>query len=419
MAIREKADGDLVRRQNRQLVLQTLRQHGPMARVELGRRTGLSPASITSISGQLITERLIQELAGSLGAGPVRRGRPLVNLDLNPDAARIVVVKLSIDGIELALADFRGRIVTREIIQIAVYGVDPASFGQAVAQEIRRFTVRHRVKRGSILRIAVAVQGVADTQAGTIVWSPAFRARNIPICGPVIKALGIDCTISNDANMMAEGLISIDPDRYRGTSAVIFMGYGVGMGLIINGAVYHGSTGATAEFGHMNHLPGGPLCRCGRRGCIEAFVADYAIERAAEGNAGSGMPKVSPISEQTMERIEQSALSGDPLARRAFQQAGEALGYGIARLIALLSPEHIVLAGPGTRAMALIEPSLRQAIDDGVVDALRRNVDLDVVPLATDMIVKGTIDESLRLLDRGLLAAGPPYAQTVPMEASA
>jgi predicted NBD/HSP70 family sugar kinase len=416
----EKADSDLVRRQNRRIFLQALRQRGPLARIELGRQTGLSPASITSISSQLIDEGLVQEVAETGGSlEPVRRGRPLVRLDLNPDAARIVVVKLSIDGIELALADFGGRIVTREIIKVAVYDADPRSFGNVVATEVGRFLDRHKVKRRSVMRIAVAVQGLADSKAGTIVWSPAFSARNIQVCAPITRALGIDCTIANDANMIGEGLISIDPARYGGTSVVIFMGYGVGMGLIINGAVYHGATGAAAEFGHMNHVPGGPLCRCGRRGCIEAYAADYAIERAAEGDPMTGLPKVSPVSPDTMGRIERAALAGDFKATRAFQMAGEALGYGIARLIAVLSPEHIMLAGPGTRAMALIEPSLRRAMDDGVVDALRRNADLDVVPLATDMIIQGTIDESLRHLERDILAAGPPYAQPQFVETSA
>ena len=118
-------------------------------------------------------------------------------------------------------------------------------------------------------------------------WSPAFRARNIPVVAPVQSALGISCTIANDANMMAEGL---DPQRQTGTAAVVFMGYGVGMGLIINGSVYHGPTGAAAEFGHMNHLPHGALCRCGRRGCVEAYAADYGILRNASGEPDSRPP---------------------------------------------------------------------------------------------------------------------------------
>jgi predicted NBD/HSP70 family sugar kinase len=185
------------------------------------------------------------------------------------------------------------------------------------------------------------------------------------------------------------------------------MGYGVGMGLIIDGAVYHGPTGAAAEFGHMNHLPHGALCRCGRRGCVEAYAADYAIARAASGTPETAKPLETGVAEETMLGFEAAARRGDPLAAKAFQMAGEALGYGIARLIAILSPGRVVLAGPGTRAIALIEPSLRRAIEDGVVDALRRNVEIEVVPIATDIIIQGTIDGALRHLDREVFAPSP------------
>ena len=411
--MREKADSELVRRQNRRIVLETLRQHGPLARIELGRQTGLSPASMTSITGQLIVEGLVQELNEAvLLPEKLKRGRPLVRLDLNPAAASILMVKISIDGIELVLADFRGAIGLREVLHISIHDTDAGEFGHVVAREIGKFLTKNRVKRRAVTRIAIAVQGLADSQAGTIVWSPAFSARNIPVCKPVMRELGIHCTIANDANMIGEGLVSLNPTRYSGTSAVIFMGYGVGMGLIINGSVYHGATGAAAEFGHMNHVPGGPLCRCGRRGCVEAYAADYGILRTSEGGSESAPPPLSAVPEEAMLRIEDAARRGDKRARLAFAKAGEALGYGIARLIALLSPEHVTLTGPGTRAFALIEPSLRQAIDDGVVDTLRSNVDLDVAPIATDMIVKGTIDEALRHLDREMLAGSNPY----PME---
>ena len=137
--MREKADSDLVRRQNRRLVLDALRQHGPLARIELGRHTGLSPASITSISSQLIADGILR---GSRRTAhpvvPMRRGRPLTQLDINAESAHVVAVKISIDGVEMALADSRGTIIDRSISRIATYDAEPARFGKAVAAEIAR-----------------------------------------------------------------------------------------------------------------------------------------------------------------------------------------------------------------------------------------------------------------------------------------
>jgi predicted NBD/HSP70 family sugar kinase len=419
--MREKADSDLVRRQNRLLLLEALRQHGPLARVELGRHTGLSPASITSISSQLIADGILQEAEGqqAAAAGPQRRGRPLTQLAINPRAAHAVAVKISIDGLELALADGRGTILARHVSRISTYEADPKGFGGRVADEIAGLLARARVPARRVARIGIAVQGVADSQAGTVVWSPAFRTRNIPVSAPVEKRLGIACTLANDANMIAEGLITTGPARYGGTVAVVFIGYGVGMGLIINGQVYHGPTGAAGEFGHMNHLPDGPLCRCGRRGCVEAYAADYSLLRWASGKAATQPPSFNAIPEARLLALEAAAHRGEALAREAYASAGEALGFGLARLIAILTPSRIVLTGPGTRAMDLITPHFRRGLEEGVVDELRRNVDIEIVPIDTDMIIKGTIDRALRQIDREIFANGPLNRQGRRLEASA
>ena len=418
--MRQKADSDLVRRQNRRFLLETLRQQGPLARIELGRHTGLSPASITSIASQLIADGILQEVGDSqTPALPMRRGRPLTQLDLNPKSAHVIAVKISIDGIEMALADCRGTILKRHRSMIATYDADHPGFGQSVAAELKAFLVSSKVPARKVARIAVAVQGVADSQRGTIVWSPAFRVRNIPVCAPLAAELGIPCTIANDANMIAEGLISMNSVQYGGTAAIVFMGYGVGMGLVINGSVYHGPTGAAAEFGHMNHLPDGPLCRCGRRGCIEAYAADYGILRWARSNPGVKPPTLSSIAGDEMMALEAAARRGDQRALEAYAKAGEALGYGLARLIALLSPSRIVLAGPGTRAIAFIESHMRKAIEEGVVDELRRNVQIEFVPIDTDMIIQGSIDGALRFLDREIFALGPFEERALMLEESA
>jgi predicted NBD/HSP70 family sugar kinase len=407
--MREKADSDLVRRQNRLLLLEALRQNGPLARVELGRHTGLSPASITSISSQLIADGILEQVeAPALQPEMLhRRGRPLTQIDISGKSAHVVAVKLSIDGIELALADGRGDIVARHTARTSTYEADPKAFGRLVADEIGALLARIRIAARRVARISIAVQGVADSQTGTVVWSPAFRLRNIAVSGAIKERLGIACSIANDANMIAEGLISTRQVQPRETTAVVFIGYGVGMGLIINGQVYHGPRGAAAEFGHMNHMPDGPLCRCGRRGCVEAYAADYSLLRWASGEAATRPPSVSSIPEAELRALEAAAARGEAPAREAYAKAGEALGFGFARIISILTPSRIILTGPGTRAMALISPHLERALAAGVVEELRRNVEIEVIPTDTDMIIKGTISQALRSVDREIFAYGP------------
>jgi predicted NBD/HSP70 family sugar kinase len=393
--MQEKADSELVRRQNRRVVLDALRRHGPLARIELGRATGLSPASITSIASQLITEKAIEEVEQTLPKEDlVRRGRPTVRIGIRPEAAHVLAVNISIDEVRLAVADFAGQIVHRTTVHIPTYAAKQMQYGQDVADAISRFVEGHGFQRHAIARIGIAVQGLADDKAGTLVWSPAFSAKNIPLTVPIIKKLGVACLIANDANMIAEGFLADDPDNNRGTTATIFTGYGVGMGLIMGGRVYLGATGGASEFGHMNHIPHGAPCRCGRRGCIEAYAADYGIWREAHGTHDDTAPHEA-IDSELMRALLARAMAGDTRAVQAFEKAGEALGIGIARLIAILNPSQI------------IEPSLHKGVAAGVIEDLRNNVSIEFVPFETDMILRGTIAALLKAVDGDVAASGP------------
>jgi predicted NBD/HSP70 family sugar kinase len=401
----EKADSELVRRQNRRLVLGALRQHGASARVDLGRLTGLSPASITTICAQLIQEGIISEESLPLVTPPSgRRGRPVVRLSLNPGAALVMAVKISIDDIMIVLTDFCGETIARNEIRLPTYEAARDEFGNALAGEIEKFLSWQKITPRDVSRIGIAIQGLADSRNGAIVWSPAFKAGDIPVREPVESRFGIPCLVANDANMIAEGLLSTGRQKYGGVTAAIFTGYGVGMGIIINGNVFHGATGAAAEFGHMNHIPDGALCRCGRRGCIEAYVADYGILRHYTGETQNEAPRTA-VPESTMTGLHQKAKSGDISAKAAFELAGSALGYGIGRVISILNPDRIVLAGPGLQTSELMDSAMREALEQSVVEVLRRNVTIEQVRFNDDMIVRGTIEALLRAMDRDVFAA--------------
>lgn len=404
--MQSKADSELVRRQNRRLVLDGLRQNGPLARVELGRITGLSPASITTISGQLIEDKVIAELESPFPLPATgRRGRPTIQLGLRAPAAHVLAANIAIDTLVLALADYSGAVLRQERLHLSTHDAKADGFAAAVAGKIRSFLDSAGFPLSKLSRIGIAIQGVADSNKGMIVWSPAFAARDIPLGKTLHQELGIPCFVANDANMMAEGFLVMEPSARDRTVATIFTGYGVGLGLIIEGRVYHGASGGASEFGHMNHIPHGAMCRCGRRGCVEAYAADYGILRQANGGSETDVP-IGSVDRAAMVDVLVRARAGDEVARAAFAKAGEALGFGIGRLIALLNPDRVVLAGPGLDAQPLIEPALRRAVEDSVVEELRRGVSIEVVPVETDLILKGTMAALLRDVDGDMTALG-------------
>jgi predicted NBD/HSP70 family sugar kinase len=398
--LRFKADSEQIRRQNRSLVLETLRRQGQLARVELGRATGLSPATITSISSDLIDEGLVRSAGeGAQDSQKPGPGRPLVRLERNPDAARILAIKISIDEIDFAIADFSGNLVSRSVIHVPTFEANAQEFGRLLVEQAKVFLGVAATDPVQLRHIGVAVQGFADANQGTIVWSPAFRARNIPVAAPLALEFGVSCSVSNDANMIAESLLGGELSRFSGTAAVIYVGPGIGMGLIIKGAIYSGWSGAAAEFGHMNHMPHGPLCRCGQHGCIEAYAASYGIFRNARGDTSAEAPHTA-VPESEMITLEEEAKAGVPKAVNAFREAGLALGFGISRLAALLSPEKVYFAGPGTRAYPLMEAAIREGFEEGLVADLRQGLTFEVAEWNRDMITAGIVSGGLRFLDR-------------------
>lgn len=400
-----KADSDHVRRQNRSLVLSALRRREPIARVDLGQETHLSPATITAITADLIAEGLIEARADDAidqasPPEPARRGRPRVLLRLDPTAGYVLAVKIAFNSLVLQLADFSGATVALQEPEVQTFEESRDSFPRKLAGFIRAFVASAGIDLRQVAEIAIGAQGFVDTVGGSVMWSPAFRERDMRLVEPLVSELGRPCIISNDANMIAQALHEANPDVYNGTFAVIYVGQGVGAGLFIADRLHHGAAGSAAEFGHMNHVIDGPLCRCGRRGCIEAFASDYAVYRAFKGLPADAPPgDIRPTSSE-LKLVEQAASEGDPRAKAIYDSVGTALGYGVARLMAVINPSRIVFTGASLRAFPLFEQTLKASVEAALVEDLHRYTVIETLPWQEDMILNGLLSYMLTRLDR-------------------
>jgi predicted NBD/HSP70 family sugar kinase len=132
----------------------------------------------------------------------------------------------------------------------------------------------------------------------------------------------------------------------------------------------------------------------------------------AEGGGDADLKTVQP---EKMTELLARAQAGDKAVVAAFAKAGEALGFGISRLIAIINPDRIIVAGPSLPAAEFTEKAMHQAINDGVVEELRRHVSIEYTSFNTDTIVSGTITALLQAVDRDVFAAGP-IRQAVPLQ---
>ncbi|WP_298821645.1 ROK family transcriptional regulator [uncultured Roseibium sp.] len=398
-----KADRDQIRRQNRSIVLQALRRNGPMARIDLGQMTRLSPATVTAITSDLLDQGLILSLESEEPKTHQARGRPRTLLKLNPDAVYTIGVRLSVNHIDMSLVNFAGEVTQDKRAYFDSAAADAQSFPTTLLDAIRDFLQEAGVGPSRVREIGVAAQGVVETESGVVAWSPAFAGRKIPVVEPLREAFGADCYISNDTNMITEALHWSDPNRYSGTFAVIMLDYGVGMGLYLNNQLFAGASGTAAEFGHANHIPGGALCRCGKRGCLEAYLSDYALVRAASHMSETTDPITIDAGVSGLARLIELASSGDNDARTAFHEAGRVLGYGLARVIAMIDPKRVVLTGAAMRAFSFMDKGMWEGLEEALVADLRNNFSLDVMPWNEDFIRSGLIAQSMERLDKDFL----------------
>jgi predicted NBD/HSP70 family sugar kinase len=167
--------------------------------------------------------------------------------------------------------------------------------------------------------------------------------------------LGLPVLIDNDVNTLAVAESLYGAGRAVANFVTVTTGRGVGLGIIVAGQLYRGRLGGAGEFGHLPVEPEGPPCECGRRGCLEALVAEPAL--VAQGRAAGIL-----ADGHGPDDLEARADAGDRRARAIFATAGERLGVAVAGLVNVLSPELIIVSGEGMRARHHIETPLRSAL---------------------------------------------------------
>ncbi len=409
----EKGSREQIRYQNRDLILSSLRREKSIARIELGKLTSLSPATVTSITADLLDLGLIEEHLSRSTDAPKGRGRPRCMLGLRPFVGCAVSIKLSVNRLHFVLCDFAGNVRARKQVRFASLEASGASFTATLVGALHEFLAEHPQESANLMEIGFAIQGIVDTQRGTIVWSPALAEKHIDVVKPIKRQFGIECYLSNDTNMIAEALYRQNPERFGPNFAVIYMDQGVGAGLIVNGELYLGETGAAAEFGHSLHIPGGALCRCGKRGCLEAYLGDYAIQRRILGASEHTDPGSLGIEWHSIASHIEEAMQGDAAKIAVFREVGFALGAGLTRLVAMLDLRSIYLTGRTLQAYPVMEAGIREGLGSSLLSNLQDEIKIDVLPWNEDLIERGVLAKALRRIDESFLARKEPMRELV------
>ncbi|MBF0278153.1 MAG: ROK family transcriptional regulator [SAR324 cluster bacterium] len=354
------ANRELIREINQFSILNTIRTSNAISRVEIARITGISRASVTGITARLISENLIfeKEIQDSS-----LRGRRRVMLALNPDAVYVVGVKISAFKVSFAVTNMEAGILSSLAIPIQT-GKRPVEYiANLIEDGIRHCVEEAQLQLKQISGIGIGIPGFIDSRSGICHWTPLYQKGEIPLRDLIQERLKISTYIENDANTITLGEQWFGQGKGIDNFIVVTIEHGIGMGIVINSQMYRGVKSIGAECGHMVLIPEGTLCRCGKKGCLEAYVSDVSILELARQAHADQKWHADNIEQLTIEKVTALAQKGQPVLRSIFKKAGEILGIGLSNLIHIFNPERIIITGEGVRAGDMLFVPMREAVN--------------------------------------------------------
>jgi glucokinase len=219
------------------------------------------------------------------------------------------------------------------------------------------------IQRDRFLGVGIGAPGPLDRERGLVVVAPNLGWRNFPLRDAITERVGLPAALDNDANCATYGEWWLGAARGGRNVVGMTIGTGIGGGLILDGALYHGSSDVAGEVGHMSINSSGRHCKCGNYGCIEAYASGPAIaERAREALMSedhSMLPDLvnGNLELITAETVYDASERGDEIARHVVRETAQYLGAAVANLLNIFNPDVVVIAGGVTRAgEALFEP---------------------------------------------------------------
>lgn len=380
---------DLMRALNRSTVLNAIKTHGPIARAEVARRIGLSPATVTGITADLIQEDLVFEKDTGDSSG----GRRPILLAINPRGGCVIGIKLTETQLIGALTDLEANVIAMHIRPLA--SRSQAKTLDSLVQLVASLLKSSGFPKSRLLGVGLGLAGIVDAEKGVLRQSPYLGWRDLPLRQLLRARVRVPVYVDNDVNTLTLAEKWFGAGQGLEHFLTVTVGRGVGLGIVVNGQFYRGASGGAGEFGHMVMDPEGPVCACGKRGCLEAFVGDPGLLYMAAQAARRGDLAEAPASVLELVAL---AESGNLTARAILARAGEILGRGLANLINVFDPQRIIVGGEGVRLGEWLFGPMRAAITQHVMPGLAQDAEIRIEPWGDDAWARGAASLVLREL---------------------
>ena len=384
----------------RQQVFEQVRANGQMPRMDVARTLNISPGSVTTITSDLIARGLLQEVEDSQ-RGP-NRGRPPIALRVAPLSRFVVGMKLSDERHTAVLLDLAGNVVAGAHQTSAALRQSTHEILAEVSTLMGKLLQKAGRVTADISAVGIGLPGLVDACTGIVRWSPGMTETDMPLRDQLSASLGLPVSLDNDTNLLTLAELWFGAGRGISNFAVVTIERGVGMGLVLNNRLFRGALGPGMELGHTKVQLDGALCRCGQRGCLEAYVADYALIREA-GTALDRDPRMDSSAVTMIETLYQEANAGNEAALAIFSRAGRFLSVGLANIVQLFDPERIILSGERMRYEYMTADDMLAEMNSMILPAGRTPTPVDIHAWSGSVWAKGAAALALSELTNTLL----------------
>lgn len=346
----EKAGINLenVKRNNRSAILKLLNAKGPMSRKDIAAALGLTPATVTLISNELLAAGVLHEL-GEMQESP-RAGRKKILLGIQYQCRNVLCISIEADHTCLTVSDLSGSVIAKRRVRTAAH-LEPEQFLRQIADESRILMWEHNILKDSILGVGVSVPGPVDSKTG--LSKSAYRVwdKPVPVSSILFELLHYPVYVSNNVIAFAEAGLLYGEGLHAENVLFLKWGPGVGCALVLRNEVYEGVGRNAAEIGHVRVQAGGSLCRCGRRGCLETVASTHAIAQTVRAlcapDKAPGLWEFVQGNPETIQadNIQQWINCGDVAMWQALDEIIAKTAEVLGGAMTLFAPDKVVLYG--------------------------------------------------------------------------
>jgi len=385
-------------------VIDLLVAHGALSRADIARALRLSKPAVSSAVANLIARGAIQEV----GVGESAGGRRPILLRLGGAGQVVAGVEIDPKFCRIALTDLDGQVL--EMHEAPLRDPREDAVADLVADDLRAQLATR--PDAMFLGCGIAVPGLRGADGDTVTYATTLAWDRVNLRPLLAARLQAPVVLVNRGKAAALGELWYRGRAPQADLIYIYLGTGVGGGILLNNAVHEGADRAAGEIGHMIVDPRGPLCKCGNHGCLETLISGPAVALRAQAAIKAGRATLltqwlagQSLDVLTAKMVADAALAGDPLALEILEQTAGYLGIAVANLVNLLNPQLVVLGGPASRWGNLLLEATQRAVQQRALDVPRRSVRI-VLSQAGDVTV--TLGAAAMILRQAsqLLTAG-------------